>query len=270
MEGLKISIGQSYMKTIILCGGIGSRMKEETEFKPKPMVLIGGKPMLWHIMKLYSHFGFNDFILALGYKGDMIKQYFLNQKFLLNDCTLDLALGTTRYDSSLSDSFTITFADTGPQSETGERIGRVARFISEDSFMLTYGDGIGDVNIKEVIDFHNHHGKLATITGVHPQSRYGLVKINHTTMRVEGFYQKPIMHDYVSGGFMVFQRDALKYFDSGPMEEGLVRLSQAGELYAYGHNGYWRGMDTYREVEELNAQWKSEKPWALWESKTSV
>jgi len=255
------------IKTIILCGGLGTRMKEETEFKPKPMVLIGGKPILWHIMKIYAHYGFNEFILALGYKGGMIKDYFLNQRAFLNDFTLDLSHNKIDFHNNESDNFKITFAETGLESETGERILRVKKYITEEEFMVTYGDGVGNINIKNLVDFHRSQGTIGTLTGAHPYSKYGLIKIDKARNLVLSFEQKPLMYDYTSVGFMVFNRKAFDYFDKGPMEKGLIKLAKDGQLSVYRHDGFWKGMDTYREMGELNRLWETSRPWAVWEGK---
>lgn len=251
--------------TIILCGGIGTRMREETEFKPKPMVLIGGKPMLWHIMKIYSHSGYNEFILALGYKGGMIKDYFLNQRAFLNDFTLDVSTSKIDFHNNQCDEFKITFAETGLESQTGERILRVKKYITEDEFMVTYGDGVSDLDINKLIDFHRKQKTIGTITGVHPHSKYGLVKIDERNNLVIDFEQKPLMYDYLSGGFMIFNKKAFDYFDNGPIENGLIKLAKEGQLSIYKHEGFWKAMDTYREMEELNELWQKDKPWAVWE-----
>src|SRR3989344_6093183 len=187
------------MQTIILCGGKGTRLREETEFKPKPMVTIGGKPVLWHIMKIYAHYGFSDFILTLGYKGDMIRDYFSNENNFPEE----------------RGRFNIIFVETGEESLTGERILRAGRYVKGDSFMLTYGDGVADINIKDLVDFHDQRKTIATLTGVHPDSKYGLMDVHKESHLVSDFYQKPRMHDYISGGFMVFKKKALDYFDNG-------------------------------------------------------
>lgn len=253
------------MKTIIFCGGMGTRMKEETEFKPKPLVLVGGKPILWHIMKLYAYYGHNEFILALGYKGAMIKDYFLNERAFLNDFTLDTSNGQTVFHNNNSDHFKITFVETGLESLTGERMLKTEKYISEDEFMVTYGDGVSDINIADLIAFHKKSGKIGTITGVHPYSKYGLLKTDAAGNLVEGFDQKPKLYDYVSGGFMVFNKKAFDYFDNGIMENGLIKLAKEGQLASYQHEGFWKAMDTYREMEELNKLWNNGRPWAVWE-----
>ncbi len=253
------------ISTIILCGGIGTRMREETEFKPKPMVLIGGKPMLWHIMKIYSHSGYNKFILALGYKGDMIKDYFLNQRAFLNDFTLGISENKIDFHNNQCDEFNITFAETGLETQTGERILKVKKYITEEEFMLTYGDGVSNIQISKLIDFHRNQKTIGTITGVHPHSKYGLVKIDEKNNLVIDFEQKPLMYDYVSGGFMIFNKKAFDYFDNGPMENGLMKLAKEGQLSVYKHEDFWKSMDTYREMEELNELWQKDKPWVIWE-----
>jgi len=251
--------------TIILCGGIGTRMKEETEFKPKPMVLIGGKPILWHIMKIYSHYGYNEFILALGYKGDMIKDYFLDQRAFSNDFTLDISKNKINFRNNQLDEFKITFAETGLESETGERILKARKHISGDEFMVTFGDGVSDLEIGKLVDFHREQKTIGTISGVHPYSKYGLVKIDEKNNLVIDFKQKPLLYDYVSGGFMIFNKKAFDYFDEGPMENGLIKLVKEGQLSIYKHEGFWKPMDTYREMEELNELWQKDKPWAVWD-----
>ncbi len=253
------------IQTIILCGGKGTRMKEETEFKPKPMVLIGGKPILWHIMKIYSSYGYNNFILALGYKGEMIKEYFYHSKILLHDFKLSIKEEKIDFFDGTDDDFEIIFADTGSESLTGERLLRVEKYIEEDDFMITYGDGVSDVDINKLVAFHKRQQTLGTITGVHPYSRYGLISLNKEKNLVKNFDQKPLIYDYISGGFMVFKREAFKYFDNGPMENGLAKLAEMGQLSVYKHEGFWKAMDTYREVEELNLLWDKSRPWAVWE-----
>jgi len=250
---------------VILCGGVGTRMKEETEFKPKPMVFIGGKPMLWHIMKIYSHYGYNKFILALGYKGEMIKNYFLEQKAFLNDFTLNVSNNKVDFHNNHCDDFEITFAQTGEESETGERIMRVKKYIKGDEFMLTYGDGVSDIDINKLIEFHRKQNTIGTVSGVHPYSKYGLIRINKEKNLVTNFEQKPLMFDYVSGGFMIFNKKAFDYFDNEPMEKGLIKLAKEGQLSVYRYEGFWKAMDTYREMEELNKLWDKGRPWAVWE-----
>lgn len=257
------------MKTVILCGGLGYRLKEETEFKPKPMVNIGGKPILWHIMKIYTHYGFNDFIIALGYKGNYIKEYFLNQKYFANDFSIDTQTGDTkvfRGKNKKLDDFRITFVDTGEETLPGERILRVKDYIpeSDESFMVTYGDGVSNLNINEVVDFHNKTKKIGTITGVHPRSKFGLLKLNEANI-IEEFVEKPVLNEWVNGGFMVFKKEFFSYLREGEMEhEALKRLVTQRELALYTHNGFWHAMDTYSDVQTLNALWSENPEWKVW------
>lgn len=257
------------MKAIILSGGIGYRLKEETEFKPKPMVLIGGKPILWHIMKIFSHFGCNEFIIALGYKGDYIKDYFLNQKYFTDNFSLHTRTGFTKIHKNKKnnkDDFKITFVDTGQNTLPGERILRIKDFIpkTDDDFMVTYGDGVSDVNIKELIKFHKKQGTIGTITGVHPRSRYGLLKIKKNNIAKE-FIEKPVLNEWTNGGFMVFKREFFKYLRKGEFEHSsLKRLIRKGQLSVYIHNGFWHSMDTYPDVDNLNRLWIEDPKWKVW------
>ncbi len=259
------------MKTVILCGGLGHRLKEETEFKPKPMVLIGGKPILWHIMRIYSHYGFNEFILALGYKGDYIKQYFLNQKHLSHDFTLHTKTGFAKMHknghSKNADNFKITFVETGEETLPGERILRIKDYIPKEdqSFMVTYGDGVSNINLRELLKFHKNQKTLATITGVHPRSKYGLISIDQKNV-AKRFIEKPVLKEWVNGGFMIFNRKALKYFNPGEMEhEALKRLIEKDQLSVFAHEGFWHCMDTYNDVDNLNRLWLSNPEWRVWQ-----
>lgn len=259
------------MKTIILCGGIGYRLKEETEFKPKPMVTIGGKPILWHIMKIYAHYGFNDFIIALGYKGNYIKDYFLNQKYFLHDFTLHLKSSMTRIhrdrtDGRLIDDFTITFVDTGEETLPGERILRCRNYIpeSDGDFMVTYGDGVGNVDIKELVEFHKQQNTIGTITGVYPRSKYGLLRINQQNVATK-FVEKPVLSGRVNGGFMVFKKEFFDYLKPGEFEHpSIKRLITKRQLSVFLHDGFWHSMDTYSDVENLNSYWQEGSLWKVW------
>ncbi len=259
------------MKTVILCGGIGYRLKEETEFKPKPMVLIGNKPILWHIMKIYAHYGFKEFIIALGYKGEYIKDYFLNQKYFLHDFTLTTKTGHIklhkRKGSRVSvDDFTITFVDTGLETLPGERILRVKDYIpaADKYFMVTYGDGVGNVNIRDLVAFHKKQHTVGTITGVFPRSKYGRVRTGRKKI-VQEFVEKPVLDDWVNGGFMVFNRSFFTYVKPGEMEHAaLKRLASANQLSLYEHKGFWHSMDTYADVENLNRLVRDNPPWKVW------
>jgi glucose-1-phosphate cytidylyltransferase len=259
------------MKTVILSGGLGYRLKEETEFKPKPMVLIGGKPILWHIMKIYAHYGYNDFIIALGYKGDYIKQYFLNQRHYAHNFTIDTRNGITkvhkRSKDNEIDNFKITFVNTGEETLPGERILRVKNFIprEDEDFMVTYGDGVSDLNIKKLVEFHKKHKKIGTVTGVHPRSKYGLLAWDEKTNIVEEFVEKPVLKDRVNGGFMVFNKKFFNYLKDGEMEhEGIKRLISEKELALFIHDGFWHSMDTYPDVENLNKYWNENPKWKVW------
>jgi glucose-1-phosphate cytidylyltransferase len=258
------------MKIIILCGGMGYRLKEETEFKPKPMVLVGSKPILWHIMKIYSHYGFNEFIIALGYKGDYVKDYFLNQKYFQHDFTLSTKSGSTKIynhktNNKSVDNFNITFVDTGLDTLPGERILRVKKYIPRnESFMVTYGDGVANIDIKKLVDFHKKQKTIGTITGVYPRSKYGLVRSdNHN--KVTSFIEKPVLHDWVNGGFMVFNYKFFNYLRAKELEHpALQRLVEKKQLSLYVHKDYWQCMDTYADVETLNTLWLSNPEWKVW------
>lgn len=258
------------MKVIILCGGTGTRLKEETEFKPKPMVYIGKKPVVWHIMKIYASFGYHEFILALGYKADYIKDFFLNQKAFTSDFTLNTRNHHTKFyleDRGEIDGFKITFVDTGIDTEPGERILRCRKYLPENEkyFMVTYGDGVTDLNIAELVRFHKKQKTIATITGVHPRSKFGLVKVR-TDHLVESFVEKPVLADWVNGGFMVFDKRVFAYFRPGETEHpALRRLAAEKQLSLFRHEGFWFCMDTYKEVEDLNKLWNSANPpWKIW------
>lgn len=251
-------------------------MKEETEFKPKPLVLVGGRPILWHIMKIYAHHGFNDFILALGYRGDMIKQYFLNWRNLIDDFTLDTKNNELIFHgSNICDDFKITFAETGQESLTGERVRRLKKYIDGDDFFVTYGDGVGDINIKELADFHERQDTLGTITGIKLTSRFGLLDIDHECKKLKNFYQHKVTDfnevrtndasGHVNGGFMVFKKEVLDMIEPDSMIESLFPpLIENSQLSVYTHGGKWKCMDTYREVEELNDLWHKEPFWKVW------
>jgi len=260
------------MQTIILGGGKGTRMKEETEFRPKPMVEVGGMPILWHIMRIYMHYGFNDFVIASGYKGTMIKEFFHNWRALLHDISLDTSKGDVKILGNNNIHFKIKVIDTDYQDGraetlTGARILKVAPYITDSEFMLTYGDGVSNVDISKVIDFHHKQGSLGTITGVHPQSRFGLVEVVEKTNLITQFKQKPILHEYINGGFMIFKKEALRYFDEGNMENGLIKMANEKQLSLYRHEGFWKCVDTYNELEQLNKLWDDGRPWAVWEKK---
>jgi glucose-1-phosphate cytidylyltransferase len=258
------------MKVAILCGGQGTRLREETEFRPKPLVEIGGRPILWHIMKLYAHYGFHDFVLCLGYKGNMIKQYFLNYEAMNNDFTICLGRGSSieHMDDHPEQDFRVTLADTGQETMTGGRVLRAARYLEDETFMVTYGDGVSDVDICKLLAFHQSHGKLATVTTFRPISRFGILDIQSN--RVCSFNEKPKADAWASAGYFVFNRRVLDYLDGDncTLERApLERLAAAGQLMAYHHEGFFYAMDTFREYQALNDLWESgDAPWKVWES----
>ena len=257
------------MKVIILCGGVGTRLKEETEYKPKPMVLVGGKPIIWHIMKIYAHYGFKEFILALGYKADYIKDFFLNQKAFTSDFTLETKNHSTKYflkNRQDVDDFKITFVDTGLETLPGERILRCQKYIPKNDkyFMVTYGDGVTDLDIKKVFGFHKKQKTIGTITAVHPRSKFGLVKTDNNN-HVQYFVEKPVLSDYVNGGYMVFNRQFFNYLEPGQTEHpALQKLAKERQLSLYNHDGFWMAVDTYKELDDLNTVWAHNKPWKVW------
>jgi glucose-1-phosphate cytidylyltransferase len=257
------------MKVVILCGGLGTRLREETEFRPKPLVDIGGRPILWHIMKLYAHHGFHDFVLCLGYRGDMIKEYFLNYEAMTNDFTICLGKKSQLHynDHHEEQDFRVTLAETGAESMTGGRLKRIQRYVTDDRFMLTYGDGVGDVDINKLMAFHESHGKLATVTTFRPLSRFGILNIDSGN-QVQNFIEKPKSDAWASAGFFVFERKIFDYLDGDQCileREPLERLAHDGQLMSYQHDGFFYAMDTFREYQLLNDLWKSgEAPWKVW------
>jgi glucose-1-phosphate cytidylyltransferase len=258
---------------IILCGGMGSRLREETEVRPKPMVEIGGRPILWHIMKLYSAYGFKEFILCLGYKGHVIKEYFLNYKTYNTDITV--RLGTPEaiqyHNSHAEEDWHVTLVETGDTAQTGARLVRARRYIKGQTFCLTYGDGLGNVDLKALLEFHHKHGKIGTVTGVRPPGRFGEMRVE-TDGRALEFAEKPqVTEGIINGGFFVFQSEFLSRYlrdqDDLVLEgDPLQQLARDGELMVYLHEGFWQPMDTYRELKLLEQLWGSgHAPWKLWE-----
>lgn len=247
------------MKTVILCGGRGFRLQEETEYRPKPLVPIGGKPILWHILQMYASFGHREFILCLGYRGDMIKEYFANYDMLNCDCTVELGKkGAIVHENEHTEQgYRITLADTGLETMTGGRIKRIERYLNEDTFMLTYGDGVSDVHIDDLLAYHYSHKKCATVTVVHPFSHYGVLSV-HNDGRVLQFAEKPMENHWISAGFFVFSKKVFDYLEGdGCVLENkpLKRLAVEGELMAYKHKGIFYSMDTYRDYILLNDLW---------------
>ena len=260
------------MKVVILCGGKGTRLQNETEFRPKPMLPIGERPILWHIMKTYSHYGFNEFVLCLGYKGEMIKEYFRN--YLWNTCDTTLHLGQdpkaefhTRH---AEEDWQVTLADTGEDSPTGDRVSQIRKYVdADDTFLLTYGDGVGNIDIPASIKFHQEKGKICTVTAVHPPGRFGELSLNDDST-VYGFNEKPQTESgYINGGYMVCSTAIFRYLEGPPgliLEEApLQKLAAEGQMAAYKHETFWQPMDTYREFLLLNNLWNGgNAPWKVW------
>lgn len=258
------------MKVAILAGGYGSRLAEETEIRPKPLVEIGGYPILWHIMKIYSHYGFNEFLIALGYKGEMIKKYFVEYASLAGNLKINLNTGAVTNHESLkpAPNWEVELIETGLNTMTGGRIKRLAPFIGNNPFMLTWGDGVADIDIQALVDFHRSHGRLATVTAVHPPARYGSLDVDGD--QVVAFAEKPQLQEgWINGAFFVLEPDVFDYIegDETQWEKGpLERLAHDGQLMAYKHTSYWQCMDTLREKYILETYWESGKaPWKMWE-----
>ncbi|HEY3696556.1 glucose-1-phosphate cytidylyltransferase [Phenylobacterium sp.] len=256
------------MKTVILAGGLGTRISEESHLRPKPMIEIGGRPVLWHIMKLFSHFGFNDFVVCLGYRGYMIKEYFSNYVMHNADLTVDLASGAVEYHATNHEPWRVTLVDTGAETMTGGRLKRVASYLDPgEPFFFTYGDGVADVDLAGLAAFHKAHGKQATVTAVSPPGRYGALEID--AGRVERFIEKPPGDNgLINGGFFVLQPEVIGRIEGdGASFEGapLEALARDHQLMAFRHDGFWAAMDTLRDKNHLEALWASgEAPWRLW------
>ena len=255
------------MKVLLLAGGYGTRLSEETDLKPKPMVEIGGRPILWHIMKIYSKYGFNDFVILLGYKGYYIKEYFANYYLHQSDVTFDLKNGGVEIHKNSSEPWKITLIDTGMDSMTGGRIKRAKEFIGNDAFMVTYGDGVSDVNIKDLVDFHRINNKKATMTAIQPTGRFGALDIGNNL--VNKFIEKPSGDgNWINGGFIVCEPEVLDLIDSDSTileQYPLQTLATQGELSAFKHNGFWQCMDTLRDKIYLNDLWDiKQAPWKVW------
>ena len=256
------------MKVLLLAGGFGTRLSEETDIRPKPMAEIGGKPILWHIMKTYSHYGFNEFVILLGYKGYYIKEYFANYFLHQSDVTIELGTNKMEVHNNSSEPWKVTLLDTGLNTMTGGRIKRAKKFIGNEPFLLTYGDGVSDVNIQSLIAFHRNHGKAITMTTVQPEGRFGALQTDENN-RVHSFMEKPKGDgSWINGGFFVCEPQVLNYlqddttvFEQGPLE----RLAREGELYAFRHTGFWKCMDTLRDKTKLNELWdEGEANWKIW------
>jgi glucose-1-phosphate cytidylyltransferase len=263
------------VKVVILAGGLGTRLSEETASRPKPMVEIGERPILWHIMKSYSHYGFSDFVVCLGYKGYMIKEYFSNYFLHMSDVTFDMRDNSMEIHQAAAEPWRVTLVDTGADTQTGGRIKRVGDYVRDDTFMLTYGDGVADVDIAQLLAFHKAHGRLATITAVQPLGRFGALEVDEdgvgsaSAPAVRAFHEKPSGDGaWVNGGFFVLEPGVLgrihgdaTLFEDEPLES----LAAEGELRAFRHRGFWQPMDALRDLRALQAQWESgEAPWAVW------
>jgi len=255
------------MKVAILAGGLGTRLSEETTLKPKPMVEVGGKPILWHIMNIYASYGYKEFVIALGYKGEMVKDYFLNYHYHSRSLTVQLKTGDVKIHNEKGEDWVVHLLDTGAETNTGGRVKRIAEFVGNEPFMLTYGDGVSNVNIPALLEFHTMQDKLVTMTAVRPPARFGQMVIEDH--RVVQFKEKPqIGEGWINGGFFVLQPEIIKYIEGDQTAwefESLENIAAAGELSAYQHEGFWQSMDTLRDVHLLNKLWQEEKaPWKIW------
>jgi len=258
------------MKVVILAGGLGTRLTEETTVRPKPMIEIGGKPILWHIMKIYEQYGYNDFVICLGYKGYFIKEYFINYYLYNSDITVELSSNKMDIHYSSSESFKVTLVDTGLETNTAGRIKRIQSYIGNNTFMLTYGDGVGDINIKELIEFHKFHGKLATLTSIPLPGRFGTMETDENNL-IHQFQEKPDSNElWINGGFFVLEPGIFNYLE-GDMDavqwekKPLVEIANDKQLVAYKHHGFWKCMDALRDKIELEELWSSPRPpWKIW------
>lgn len=257
------------MKVLILAGGFGSRLSEETDVRPKPMAEIGGKPILWHIMKHYSYYGFNEFVILLGYKGYYIKEYFANYFLHQSDVTIDLSNNQMQVHNNTSEPWKVTLLDTGLNTMTGGRVKRAKDFINNETFMLTYGDGVADVNLHHLLEFHKKHGKAITMTSVQPEGRFGALETDANN-RIISFMEKPKGDgSWINGGFFVCEPKVIDYIAADETifeREPLENLAKEGELYSFRHQGFWKCMDTLRDKTQLNEMWNSNQAkWKIWE-----
>ncbi|QWD32240.1 glucose-1-phosphate cytidylyltransferase [Polynucleobacter paneuropaeus] len=256
------------MKAVILAGGLGTRISEETHLRPKPMIEVGGKPILWHIMKIYSHYGINDFIVCCGYKGYIIKEYFANYFLHMSDVTFDISQNTMQVHHRSAEPWKVTLLDTGEATLTGGRLKRASNYVKEDfEFCFTYGDGVSDINISTLLDFHRRHGKMATVTAVQPPGRYGSLELNEDM--VTGFTEKPKgQGGFINGGFFVLSSKCLDLIDDDQSiweDRPLIELANKNELMCYQHNGFWHAMDTLRDKNYLEELWANDSaPWKKW------
>jgi glucose-1-phosphate cytidylyltransferase len=254
------------MKAVILAGGLGTRISEESHLKPKPMIEIGGQPILWHIMKAYSHHGINDFVICLGYKGYVIKEFFANYFLHTSNVTFDMANNKMEVHQRYAEPWRVTLIDTGTDTMTGGRLARVRPYLDESTFCMTYGDGVSDLNIRETVAFHRQHGKKATITAIQPPGRYGALNMDGD--QVLSFQEKPAGDGaWINGGFFVLEPSALDHIEGDATiweNQPLMRLAQEGELMSYRHTGFWQAMDTLRDKNQLNDMWQHNPPWKVW------
>ena len=256
------------MKTILLAGGLGTRLREETEFRPKPMVPIGGKPILWHIMKSFAFFGHKDFVVCTGYRGDSIRQYFYDFEAMNSDFTVKIGSQDQikRHGVLEESGWQVTVADTGADTMTGGRIFKVRDHVGKDTFLCTYGDGLADIDISSLLDFHKSHGKIATLTDVRPVSRFGVLDLSPNGL-VESFQEKPQAAGWINAGYFVFEPKIFDYLESNSIleREPMANLALDGQLVAFRHEGFFQPMDTYREMSMLNEMWDANKaPWKVW------
>ncbi|MCI1956498.1 MAG: glucose-1-phosphate cytidylyltransferase [Oscillospiraceae bacterium] len=259
------------MKVVILAGGFGTRISEESHLKPKPMIEIGERPILWHIMKIYSHYGFNDFVVCLGYKGHCIKEFFANYYMRMSDVTYDFRdHNKTIIHENVAEPWKVTLVDTGLYTNTAGRIIKVRKYLENEPFMLTYGDGVGDVDIQALLEYHRKNGRLVTLTGIQPGGRYGVLEVDEQTNAVTGFEEKAKEDGgWINGGFMVMEQGVFDYLDQESMlEQGpMQRLSRANQLRVYKHTGFWQCMDTQRDKNLLERLWQQGKaPWKVWDN----
>lgn len=258
------------MKVVILAGGYGTRISEESGVRPKPMVEVGGKPILWHVLKIYSHFGLNEFVICCGYKGFIIKEYFSNYFLHTADVTLDMSSNKMEVHNAFAEPWKITLVDTGEKTMTGGRIKRVQDYLGDETFCLTYGDGVGDVDIKKLLEFHRTNKTKATLTAVHTPGRFGAFTLHGDDARIERFEEKPLNNDspWINGGFFVCEPSVIDYIkdDTTIWERGpLSRLAADGELCAFKHRGFWQPMDTLRDKMVLEDLWNADAPWKMWD-----
>jgi len=255
------------MKAIILAGGLGTRISEESHLKPKPMIEIGGKPILWHIMKMYSHYGINEFIICLGYKGYIIKEYFANYFLHMSDVTFDMENNSMEVHERNAEPWRVTLIDTGQDTLTGGRLKRVKEYIGDETFCFTYGDGVADIDISALIKYHRANGKMATVTAIQPPGRYGALNIGNNNT-VHNFQEKPAGDGaWINGGFFVLEPSVLDLIEGDQVSweaEPLISLAEEKKLAAYKHKGFWQAMDTLRDKNQLEDLWRKNPPWRVW------